>query len=304
MCLLAATDVLNLAGPDFLKLYGVLAALAVLAGVVLRTLLRTPFDLASGADDLHRDPYLIAYLSGGPVRAVDTAISTLFIAGALQPSSTGRKFHASGSSPQLNAPIERVMLDAAGPAPGLLRSELHRSVSNELDALAQTLREQGLIPAFGGLVIRLITAMPLFLLCVLGVVKVFTGLERQRPVAILIVLVVLTLIGAVIAALIPAYRTVRGQRVYRSLRASHAALRQAAVRGTEPIGPSQAPFAVAMFGVAALATTPYAALTTLIAPPRPIGDGSSSCSTSSCSSSSCGGGGGGGGGGGCGGCSS
>jgi uncharacterized protein (TIGR04222 family) len=297
MCLLAATDVLNLAGPDFLEFFAVAVALAALAGCILRWFSRMPFDALSGSEDEVKDPYEIAYLAGGAQRAVDTAISSLFIAGALMPGSTGRKFHASGSNKPVAFPIERAMLDAAGPAPGLTRPELQRAVANQLSEIAQPLRQRGLIPAMGGLHIRLLTALPLLLICLLGAAKVLVGIDRQRPVAILVVLVVLTLIGAVAAAVVPVYRTVRGQRVHRSIRASHAALRQAAFGGKEPIGPDQAPLAVAMFGVGALATTPYAALTTLIAPPRSIGDaGSSSCSSSGCGGGGCGGGG-------CGGCS-
>lgn len=300
MGMLAAIDVLNQTGPEFLKTFFLLLACAIIAAFASRWLARAPFDSPSRGDELLRTPCLMAYLAGGARRAVDTTISVLFIAGALSPGSTGRTFHVTTARTARTDPLECQLLDAAGPLPGRTRDELQRGVSGELARVGQELRMHGLIPAAGGLPVRFLTALPLLPVLALGTAKVMVGLEHQKPVAILVLLCVLTMVGALIALAIPVLRTVRGDRVLHSMKTTHAALQHAAAAGTEPIGPDQVPVAVALFGAAALATTPYAALSTMFAPPRPPPGGSSGDSASSCSSSSCSGGGGGG----CGGCSS
>lgn len=308
MGLLGALDLLNLGGPEFLGTYVGLGLAAILAGGLLRWLARAPFDLPSETafqpQQVHRLPlheYQLAFLAGGATRAVDAAITSLFVRGVLQASSTGRKFHSATTLPPSSPRLEQTLHDAAGPMPGLTRGELQHAASNTIGEIAAGLRTMGMVPAAGGLHVRLLTVAPGLLLLGLAVAKILIGIERQRPVVLLAILAFITALLVAGAFFIPVHSTVRGQRLLRSTQASHAALRQATAGGQEPIGPDQASLAVAMFGVTALAATPYAALSTMISPPRTPSD----TTGSSCSSCSSGGGGsdGGGGGGGCGGCS-
>ena len=97
--------------------------------------------------------------------------------------------------------------------------------------------------------IGLAAAVPLFALFVLGVAKYFVGLERDRPVGILVVFLVITAIFVLGRIFGTDRRTKAGKAAFKDARSRHARLR-IAPRGMET------GTAVALFGTGVIATGP------------------------------------------------
>ena len=271
------------AGP-FLALY-VAVALAAAAVVMVARYSIGPEPAASAADDLGL--LELAWLHAGPARAADTVLLCFLAANAAEVDPTRREIHFS----PVPAYARDAWPDLLGPfsnhAHGTTtRARFHRSVGTELDAVRQRLVQRGLaaspnqLARFTTLVWGLL-GIPLLL----GISKIIVGASRGRPVGILTVLVLATLLFAMVSAFNPP----------RPTRAGRTAIRRSASRHARAIrAPLEAEFglAFAMSGAKVLAGTPYQTFARLL--PKPGSDGGAS---------GCGGGGGGGGGGGCGGCS-
>jgi uncharacterized protein (TIGR04222 family) len=136
----------------------------------------------------------------------------------------------------------------------------------------------------------LVLLVPLF-----GVVKIFVGISRDRPVTILVVLCIFSVIVAFGGFGRSVYRSRRGDRALGQLKEANAALQFQAGRRIENLAGDDLVLALGLFGMAILAGGPMAGLQTALKPPV----NSSGCG-GGCGSSGCGGGGCGGGG--CGGC--
>ena len=86
-------DLMDLRGPDFLKVYAGLFVVAIVIAIVLRRAMRGPGgSVPREADDL--DPLEIAYLSGGPRLAINTALTSLYRAGSLRLTAGTRSLQA------------------------------------------------------------------------------------------------------------------------------------------------------------------------------------------------------------------
>ncbi|MBL9185058.1 MAG: TIGR04222 domain-containing membrane protein [Verrucomicrobiaceae bacterium] len=253
------------------------------------------------------DPYEVAMLGGGERRALDAALASLFARRMIEVQSHG---------PRQPATLHLV--------PGIIDSRLHAVEQRVLQTLPQDLR--GLRKLFAplaeklrrnlessGLVlssgqrsqVQLIVAAPLVLMMVIGVVKVFIGLERERPVAFLVIALVVSLIVLCVVLSKIARRTPAGEAVWKRMAKPTIAPR---LKEAEPALPETghlAAMAVALAGTHALAGAGYEPLYQTVH--RPQASSSSGCGSSGCGASGCGGGGGGDsgggdGGGGCGGC--
>jgi uncharacterized protein (TIGR04222 family) len=268
------------AGP-FLVLYAALALTAVAVVVVARYSIG-PEPAAPAADDLGL--LELAWLHGGPARAADTVLLCFLAANAAEVDPTRREIRFS----PLPAYARDAWPDIFGPfashAAGIAsRAQFHRSVGTEFDAVRQRLVQRGLAASPAELVrfttlVWGLVAMPLLL----GISKIIVGSSRGKPVGILTVLVLATLVFAMVSTFNPP----------RSTRAGRTAIRRSARRNARAIRAPLAEelaLAFAMSGATVLAGTPYQTFARLL--PKPEGGGG--CS---------GGGGGGSGGGGCGGC--
>jgi uncharacterized protein (TIGR04222 family) len=181
-------------------------------------------------------PYELAYLSGGPRRALNTALAVLASAGAIRVSRGSRVTGVHGASPS-TVPLEQAVLDALAARPGGYQaSELRRELESHpaLTELAAELERRGLIvpePAFEKARrlcdrLRLVVAGAagyLVLVIVLAVVGV-AGKETVYLGAVLFALF------AVVTGLIALYRqrrrlrnvvTREGREVLRSARTCH-----------------------------------------------------------------------------------
>jgi uncharacterized protein (TIGR04222 family) len=241
------------------------------------------------------DPYEVAMLGGGEQRALDAALASLFAQRILEVESHG---------PRQPATLHQV--------PGIIDSRLHpvdqrvlqtlpqdlRSLRKLFTPLAEKLRRN--LEASGLMLsnsqrsqIQLITLAPLVLMMLIGVLKVFVGLERERPVVVLVFALVISLIVMCVVLSMIARRTPAGEVAWKKM--AKPAMAPLLNEG-EPALPQTghlAAMAVALAGTNALAVAGYEPLYHTLHSPQ------------ASSSSGCGGGGdsgGGDGGGGCGGC--
>jgi uncharacterized membrane protein YgcG len=143
-----------------------------------------------------------------------------------------------------------------------------------------------------------------------GVGKVFVGLARGRPVLGLLLLLGMTLLIALILAMNPPRRTLRGDLVLERLTNEHVSLKTTAQAGGAGLHGRELVMALGLFGLGAVQVLENLDLRDALRgfETNPLGGGASSCGGSggSCGGGGggggCGGGGGGCGGGGCGGC--
>lgn len=292
-------NVFNLAGPEFLKLYGGLLAGAVAVLLVLRYLLRGPGgEPAVGADNLA--PLETAFLTGGRRGTVDAAVASLVQRGLL-------KVKLDGNRPKLRTlhpmPIE---LNEVERAVYLAVAETHKNdallgpvrlaAADAADEVGDTLREHELVlPEARMAVVRFIPVLPLALCLIVGVQKLVFGVNRGKPIGFLVILCFFTLVIGLIALANYPHRTRRGGNLLASLRRRNASMELTSIR---QMSPADATMAFALFGPAVLASGADADFHEAMRRNTASGSG---CGSSSCGSSSCGGGGGCGGGG-CGGC--
>ena len=286
-------------GPTFLKLFLVLAVVALVAGIRMRR--GSADEGTTGGASL--SPYEAAYLAGGAARAVDAAIAELLSRGAAKWEDSTPTVQVA-STAGLPAPLDviaRQLQSTPDPKRALPLIEV------ALSPLVQTLRLRGLmLDADQARERGRRAALPSFLLLGLGVTKIGVGLWRDRPVGFLILLCVAVLIMANVFLRAVPRVTAAGQGALRRARSDHAA----AMRAPRP---QDMGIAVALVGTAALAGTAYAAYHDWRHPAGSSSDGggsdsggssyssdsggsSSSCSSDSGGSSGCGGCGGGGGG--------
>jgi len=272
---------LDWAGPQFLLLFMSLMPLSVLISQLLRRAVSN-----RGAVGMRLPtPLELAWLAGGAERYMDAAVTALMSggwvrwdaqAGSLQ--STGND---SSATPELRRVLNALRLE---PRPARLRRQL-RAV---LRPVQEELIRQGWSPdpAAASRAQWGAALLPTMLLA-LGVAKIGIGIERDRPVAFLVVLCSVLALYVVGMLLSKPRCTREGRAVLQRARRQHVA-EQRAPRTTD------LPLAVALLGTAALSGSAFADYHQGRVPGDSGGSG--------CSGSTGGGGDGGGGGSGCGGC--
>jgi uncharacterized protein (TIGR04222 family) len=290
-------NVLDLRGPEFLRFYIVIFALAVGLAMLLRFILRQPGgDIPSSQlPTLH--PLEVAYLAGAGRGIIDAVIATLVQRGHLVVDKVQRRLTV-GPAPQGLTPLEEAVYHAVkgcdGKVSGVRRAvaDMTRSATSRLQALGLVLTDSQ------SRRVRLLPSLLVLGVTLLGVAKILVGIDRHRPVSFLVTLTVLSMIVAITFVARPAIRTRRGSAVLERLKAHNAALRTTASHAPNLLVGNDLALAFALFGAGAFASGPMADLRQTLAPPS---QGGSGCGGgSSCGGGSCGGGGCGGGG--CGGC--
>jgi uncharacterized protein (TIGR04222 family) len=266
----------------FLALYAALFCLCAILAMWFRTAVSTQIPYNIRLD--HLDPVALAFLAGGPVRAIDTAIVALVEGGAARLAATGSALQMETGGRTLPSPLGAFQRNLRGttklPIPPA-------RVAAALDEVRARLARLGL--AFDKDDARnraLCAALPMALLCIFGAVRIYLGIVRHRPVGFLTVMVIGSVcVACWLAAVLP-IKTRAGERALAEIRRANSRLARA---------PSDAELmqALALTGVAVLAGTPYAAYARFR---RAAGSGGGGCTGGGC--------GGGGGGGGCGGCGS
>src|SRR5262249_29648469 len=222
------------AGPQFLAFYAMLFLAAVALAGVLRWSLRQPSDDPS-PESLNLSPNEIAYLQGGELLAIDSAIARLVHEDALEVDSGNRKLKARGEElPGGASKLEAAVFAAVKGDEGETIAAVRSAASPLLAPIRKRLRNLGFLVADdrAGLA-RFLPTFLVLLVPVLGVMKISVGLERGRPVGFL---VGFCIVSAVIALAVfgrAVHRSRRGDRVLAHLKQSNAALEYQASRRLE-----------------------------------------------------------------------
>lgn len=290
----------GLSGPEFLQLYWIGLALAVLVAIVVRMRVRAGRSTLP-ARSLDVDE--LAYLAGGPRRVVETAIARLLTAGELRTSRRGT-VQATASTKSIN-PVDRAVVTDAQRYTNRTLSLMIPSLTKDdsVTAIGRRLEDMGLVvnPDVLKSALRKGSIL-LWVLLAIGVARWVNGIAIGADIGWLTLQLAITpVLIYLVSRRGKIVRTAKGDRVLETARTA----------GGRATGSDDLAFAGAAGLVAfgGLAVYPDLAVrSSLLASSSSSSAGyvsSSSCSSSSssCSSgSSCGGGGGGGGcGGGCGG---
>ena len=197
------------------------------------------------------DPVALAWLSGGPRRAADTVLVAFLECGAAY--LTSRRGHLSVGAMRADLPAGFRRFAGLVHAANSVAS-FRRAIRPALEDVRDTLFQRGLAPS-GEAIARLhwstlmIFAVPLFL----GSLKVVVGVERERPVGILVGLLIFTAVIMVGLASNPPFRTRAGHAAARDARQLQARAARAPLEG-------EVILAFALSGAAVLAGRPYAPL--------------------------------------------
>lgn len=266
----------DLTGGPFLELYCVLFVLAFMAGLVIPRWLRPE----GREGHVPTDPDDLALLTGGVTRHSEAVTARLLSRGALDLGAGGFFNKRDVRAGQGNADAAVLAL----PQP-IKWSAIDRALKPHAEPVRRRLEWNGMLMDGGtAWQLRFWQTSPYLLLLAFGAIKLMVGIEREKPVGILTVLMIATAIFALIRFLVLDRRTRAGK-------AALAAAQRRADRLQKAPTNDEIPLAVALFGTAVLAGSAFAAFHTMRAASSGDGGGGGD-----------GGGDGGCGGGGCGGC--
>ncbi len=285
---------LDMRGPQFLQFFAAVFLGAIVLLIVIRQRIRRTGGESSRVPQL--DLYELAYLAGSQVRAIQAALVALASRRAILAGKRGT-FTAIDGALRATEPIEATLHRAIVEIPNCNFPKMLTRCRPELDALDDRLSGAGLlVPRPMRTLIALLSFGLLFAVIMLGVAKIFVGIDRNKPVGFLIFACIFCFIVACVMAMNTPRLTIAGKAALDDWKKRHVPPKSPVAAGIPDTGLLMG---VALFGPALLAGTALADFQ------RPIthvfGDsGAGGGSGSSCGGSSCGGGGCGGGG--CGGC--
>lgn len=269
-------------GPEFLALYLALLAGCLLLGTGWRLWHRLQRDPARGFGPGEATLWQLAYLRGGPRGVVDAAAAQLHDEGFLGWDVDRKALVRQRDDVPDDALLRSLLPNLCGKPSQWTRAEKTGSVQQIREALV---RQGGWHAPQQARRIAFQSALPLWLLASLGVAKIAIGLLRDRPVALLVILVIATVVAALLFHFKQPGITRVGREQLQAQQARHALTLRAPRRG-------QLALAVALVGTGVLAGTALAGYHEL-RHPSSSGDGGGSGSSDSGSD---------GGGSGCGGC--
>ena len=226
-------------GAEFLIFYGFGLLVSWLLGHAIVWWIR-PQGSAGYVDN----PNDLALLSGQKDRLGEAAVARMLDRGLL--SLEGRKrLVRNGGAP--SDPVEAEIM-ALGARTSW--NKVSRAVRGQADHLRERLVMRGLMTEkVDAWTTGLAAAVPMFALFALGVAKYFTGVSRDRPVGLLIIALILTVVFLLMRVFGTDRRTKAGIAAYKEAASRNARLRIA------PRGPETG-MAVALFGTGVIATGP------------------------------------------------
>ena len=302
----------NLSGPEFLVLY----ALVTLGAFGLAWLTRVSMSVgddpaAPTSRDLTSEE--IAYLAGGDAMVINASMAKLVHGGIIAQNPETKVLESRQGLPASPTSLDRVIYDATQEGSATY-GVIWKDGADHFDSIRDKLRSYGLLVTptrnqrLQNVSFLIAMAPP-----AVGLVKILLGMSRGRPVAILMILCMVTTALAWCLFRRPVFRTRQGEDTLNLLRNEHAALETQGTQMLTGLSAGDLMLAVALFGLPLLGGSQLGRFLLAFQPNPQSGAGgfslfpnqvgSSSCSTgvSSCSSgSSCSGGTSSG----CGGCSS
>lgn len=295
----ATVNPFDFRSPEFLAFYAALATGVIVLGAVLRNSFRKPVD-GPKTGDLDLDVYDIAYLNGGEVLAANTAIAGLVRKGLAEVDSKTTNFRAQGVDENEDDRVQSLIGKAALRPEGRKVAEVRPVAAAALESVRAKLRKSGLlVDQFQGTKAMVVPLAVAMIAPIMGVVKIVIGIQRERPVAFLAIMVVISVLVSLVVFLRRPFRSKYGDKVLDDLRSKNRSYANLKKAGAE-LPYDAMTMGVALFGMSALSGTQYNSLQKDLQPKT----GSTSCGGGSSDSGGGGGDGGGCGGGGCGGCGS
>jgi uncharacterized protein (TIGR04222 family) len=288
----ATGDTWGISGPTFLALYGLLAVLIGGGWLWTRQQVLAARAAKQPAGHLARYPQNVAYLNGGAPLAIYSALTAMRLHGWVA---------LSGGKVQVGGPLGAGATELERAIHRVAAQPIHRAalpaqapVGTALNAVAQRLARAGLlVPDAARTRLRGMAGW-MAAVAALGLVRLLSGLGNQRPIGLLVALLLVVLAAAIVMFVAVPRRTRLGDQVLDQLRSRQHELNPSSRPDWTVYGPVGAAMGIGLFGVEALwASDP--AMATELAAQRVSASAASSGGGSD-------GGGGDGGGGGCGGC--
>jgi uncharacterized protein (TIGR04222 family) len=245
----AGTYTWGIGNGEFLAGY---AGLAVLVGIysVVRRRALTEGPADPPAPDLRRHPHDLAYLNGGAVLAVYSALSAMHLRGTVV-SSRGRVTAAGRLDPGADD-LERAV--HRGAANGVHRNRLpgQHAVCSALDAAHKRLTKAGLLLSDGqrGRIRRV--GLVMLAVAVLGLARLVAGVANLAPVGFLTAMLAVVAVAAVWLLVSAPKRTRLGTRTLARMRTEQHLLSPSMRPDWTVHGPEAAALSVGIFGMGAL----------------------------------------------------
>jgi uncharacterized protein (TIGR04222 family) len=220
----------------------------------------------------------LAYLANGAERVGDTIVTGFLTSNAATLSPDGRTIDIDAA--KLGMPPDLAPFAQAGLSGKMKRRDFQQKIRPGVEYIRVKLEELGLcpdpslLPAYR-LKILILFAVPLFL----GIRKVGAGVERDKPVGFLVILLIVTVIVALNFLRAPRL-TRAGHEVLAGAQLQHSRAARAPLK-------NELMLAVALTGLVVLSGTPFNAL--YAASQQGGGDGGSGCGGGGCGGGGCGG---------------
>lgn len=279
---LAHPGPLDWRGPEFLSLYLLLLVAGLVLGGGWRLWHRCQRDRARAFPPGEPPLWQLAYLRDGPRGVIDTAAAQLHEDGFIGWDASSNAFVRQREDAPDDPLLRSLLPNLCGKPSQWTRAEKAGPVQQLRETLV---RQGGWHAPQEARRIAFHSALPLWLLAGFGSAKIAIGLLRDRPVALLVVLVIATVVAALLFHFKRPGITRAGRDLLRAQKARHALTLRAPRKG-------QLALAVALVGTGVLAGTALAGYHELRHPPSSGDSGGSSSSDSGSD----------GGGSGCGGC--
>lgn len=221
---LANIPLFDLNGPAFLVIYIVALVLATIWCIVRTGKVLEPFDAKGVPPDDLTNPYEIAFLAGGAPRMSQLAITRLLASGGVKIKrhlTSGGHLELTEVPAQFEERIENDLYSAArsGGRKGLPLKEVGKLVQPYAMAVEAHLAKLGLRPTakeHSGLGLK--AAWPMFILIGIGAAKLVLGITRDKPVGILVFLLVITVVIAFAMAASVERLTPTGKNLLKKMR--------------------------------------------------------------------------------------
>src|SRR5580765_1527665 len=250
----SGANVFDWRGPDFLTFYVILFAITLAFGLGLRWALRRP-TATEPFTVPELDGYATAFLNGGKILTVNTAIANLVRQGAMQ---VGRnRLTSVESRPDFSHELEKHVYAAAYGPNGNSIANVRSSAKTYVTKIAGQLQSLGFV--LSNSQARKAVLLPLMLALAaiaVGIIKIVIGINRGKPIGFLVGLCFLGFVISLVALARPPRRTRLGDAVLRKLQERHTGTRYL---GRNVATASAAEFAtfLGLFGMTALAGTAY-----------------------------------------------
>jgi uncharacterized protein (TIGR04222 family) len=284
-------DIFNLRGPEFLDFYLMTMAIAVSVSLIWRWAMMGLF--LGPPEPAQLDPFETAYLAGGKAGLANAALASLVHRKIALITTNGHIAVNTADAPDLH-PVERQMLGKMSPDSRYSVVKCRGLVDGQ--RIREKLESKGLAATFAQR--RNAAAIPVILMSILlltGVIKIFIGISRDKPVGFLVLLSIATA-GLLIFFCLPRPRTWQGSRALRDIRAANASLHSTATTSLATLSAADVAFALALWGPTILTGSPLRALRDVLMPASTASggvNGSSGCGGGGCGGGGCGGCGGG-----------